>query len=170
MIWIVHPANWNPLIFWNPLMSHLLSNVINLGFLFIFNYSSVNTVLGKMTKFYTNKTSFCSIPFPHVILHTINFNVSKLSIVMTSTLGVLFPTKYSFYNLFYWVQYLSFAFRRFVPMLLLFVTFSFKFRFLFAFISSMTMLITSVTFYIEFSFTITLHCFMYNLIYKNVCK
>ena len=85
---------------------------------------------------------------------------------MASTPSVIVPAKYSFYNLLYWIQYLSFAFWWLVPMLLTFVTFSFKSWFFFAFIFSMTMLITIVAFSIEFFFPIA-PTFIWNMTYLS---
>ena len=95
---------------WNSLLSHLFSDVISFCLLFIFNSSSSHAVLGKMTKFNTNKTSFISISRPHMMLYTIHSNVSKFSRIMTFAPGVIVPTKYSFHNLLCWIQYLRFAF------------------------------------------------------------
>ena len=74
--------------FWNPLLSHLLSNVINFCLLFIFNSSSIHIVLGKMNKFSTNETSSGSVSCPHVMFNTIHLNVSKFSTIMTSAPSV----------------------------------------------------------------------------------
>ena len=153
---------------WNPLLSRLFSNFISLFLLFIFNSTSIDIVLGKMTKLCTNETSFRGISFLHMMFYTIHSNVSKFSTVMTFTPGVAVPTKYNYHNLLCWIQYLDFAFWWLVSM---FLTFSFKSWFLFAFISLMTLLITIVALSIEFFF---LHCsnicLMYDLSYHSDCK
>lgn len=101
-------------IFQNPLLPHLLFDVNRFFFLSIFNPSSGHIVLCKMINFYTNKTSSSGVSSPHVMFHIMFSNVLKFSIVVASTPCVVIPTKYSFQNLLYWVQYLGFAFRRFV--------------------------------------------------------
>lgn len=94
----------------NSLLSHLLSDVISLFLLLIFNFTSIHIILGKMTKFCTYETSFSGISFPHMMFNTIHTNVSKFSIVMTSTPGIVVPTKYCFHNLLCRIQCLCFAF------------------------------------------------------------
>ena len=141
--------------FWNPLLSHFLSDVTSFFLLLIFNSTSIHTIFCKMTKLYTNETSFSCISFPQMMLYTIHSNVCKFSTIMTFALGVVVPTKYCFHNLFYWIQYLGFSIlMTCVHVSYIFVTFSFKSWFLFAFIILMAMLIAIVAFSIEFSFPI----------------
>ena len=96
--------------FLNPLLLHLFFDIVSFVFVFIFNSSSVHRVLGKVSKLCTNKTSSSCVSFPHVMFHTILSNVPKFSIVVASTPCVVVPSKYSFYNPFRWIQFLSFAF------------------------------------------------------------
>lgn len=132
---------------------HLFFDIVSLGFLLIFKSSNVHTVLSKVSKFYINETSSV-VSFPHVIFHTICTNVSKFSIVVASTPCVVVPSKYSFYNLFCWIQYLGFGFRGLVSLFLALVTFTFKLRFLLAFTFSTTILISLVALSIEFSLSL----------------
>ena len=50
-------------IFWYLLLYNLFFDIVSFGFLFIFNSCCVHIVLGKMSKFCTNKKSLCRMSF-----------------------------------------------------------------------------------------------------------
>lgn len=114
----------------------------------------VHIVLGKMSKFYTYKTSLYSVSLPCVMFYSIFSNILILTIIVRSVPCVVIPTKYIFDNLFCWVPFLGLACWRFVPLFFAIVTLSFKHRFLYAFTYYMSWFFATITLFTKLWFNI----------------